>query len=84
MKTTDLIENLREWQKQLLKEQHHAALSVGAAIGKIEELLSIVKRARDMIDVSPEDHPSKWPSTGQINQLVKECDDILPNAQGHL
>ena len=38
MKTTDLLENLRGWQKRFLKEQHPAALSVGAAIGKIEEL----------------------------------------------
>jgi hypothetical protein len=42
-------------------------------------LRELVGRARAMIDVSPEDSPDKWPSTDEINQLVKDCDDILPN-----
>jgi hypothetical protein len=40
-------------------------------------LRGLLQRSRDMIDVSPEDSPDKWPSTDQINQLVKDCDDIL-------
>jgi hypothetical protein len=42
-------------------------------------LLGLVKRARDIINVSPDAPPNEWPSTDEINQLVKDCDDILPN-----
>lgn len=48
------------------------------------KLRGVIQRARAMIDVSPEDPPNKWPSTDEINQLVKECDDILENAQADL
>jgi hypothetical protein len=46
-------------------------------------LRGLLQRARAMIDVSPEDSPDKWPSTNEINQLVRDCDDILSNVQDH-
>jgi hypothetical protein len=42
-------------------------------------LRELVKRARDIINVSPDAPPNEWPSTDEINQLVKDCDDILSN-----
>jgi hypothetical protein len=47
------------------------------------KLLGLLKRARDMINVSPDAPPNEWPSTDEINQLVKDCDDILPNVRNH-
>ena len=46
-------------------------------------LRGLLQRARAMIDVSPEDSPDKWPSTDEINQLVRDCDDILSNVSDH-
>jgi hypothetical protein len=40
-------------------------------------LRSLVQRARDMIDVSPDSPPWTWPSSKQIDQLVKDCDAVL-------
>ena len=42
-------------------------------------LRGLLQRTRAMINVSPEDSPDKWPSTDEINQLVRDCDDILAN-----
>jgi hypothetical protein len=40
-------------------------------------LRSLVQRARDMIDVSPDSPPWTWPSVEQIDQLVNDCDAVL-------
>jgi hypothetical protein len=54
------------------------AMTVLAA--EVVRLRSLVQRARDMIDVSPDSPPWTWPSAEQIDQLVKDCDDVLSNA----
>jgi hypothetical protein len=36
-----------------------------------------------MIDVSPDSPPWTWPSSEQIDQLVKDCDDVLFTFRDH-
>jgi hypothetical protein len=51
------------------------AMTVLAA--EVIRLRELVRRARDMIDVSPDSPPWTWPSVEQIDQLVNDCDAVL-------
>lgn len=79
---TGLLERLRE-----RTESHLAASARDVQDNqrlRVENtaLREIIKRARDMIDVSPDSPPNEWPSTDQINQLVKDCDETAKSG-GH-
>jgi hypothetical protein len=53
---------------------------LGAEVVRLREL---VQRARDMIDVSPDSPAWEWPTAGEIDQFVKDCDAVLFGAKNH-
>jgi hypothetical protein len=58
-------------------DSEREAMTVLAA--EVVRLRELVQRARDMIDLSPDSPPWTWPSTEQIDQLVRDCDAVIKN-----
>ncbi|MCC6880920.1 MAG: hypothetical protein IT576_02105 [Verrucomicrobiales bacterium] len=63
------------------KVSERLAEKIGAFAAENTSLRLLVQRARKMVDVPAEAKLEDWPSEDEIDQLIKDCDDILSNGK---